>query len=177
MRPYKNLPSYVENMILRLEFDIYDIITNAKIAFLAPIDVDKILQYYNVTVQESVSLPKGVDGEVYTDTKIIKISNNIIYPHRRRFVKSHEFGHIFYDTKQKTHAKHHYDGITTQGTDPEEIYANAFASTLLVPIQLLIEQIKITKNINTIAEVFQVSPSVIKYRIQRFCLENVEDNV
>lgn len=106
MRPYKNLPSYVENMILRLEFDIYDIITNAKIAFLAPIDI-----------------------------------------------------------------------ITTQGTDPEEIYANAFASTLLVPIQLLIEQIKITKNINTIAEVFQVSPSVIKYRIQRFCLENVEDNV
>ena len=168
MTPYKSLPPHIEYMISRLELDTTSIITMTNTPFSAPIKVDNILAKMGISVHDKQQLNDGVYGSVDTDTREILLSKNIISDFKIRFVTCHEIGHIFYYEKQKKHAKRHYDEITTSGKDPEEIYANAFAASILVPEMLLKNALKTTRNMDLLSDIFKVSTYVIEYRIKRF---------
>lgn len=168
MTPYNNLPTHIEYMISRLELDTAHIITMTNTKFSAPIDVSNITTKLNVSVEYNQKLNDGIYGSVQTDTKEILLSENIISDFKKRFVICHEIGHIFYYDKQKKHAKRHYDEVTSSGKDPEEIYANAFAASILVPEMLLKNALKTTRDIELLSNIFKVSKYVIEYRIKRF---------
>lgn len=169
MQLYRNLPKHIEYMISRLELDTTNIIkTKTNTNFSAPIDVDNIVAKMHISVKYQQKLNDGIYGSVQTDTKEILLSDIIQTKVRERFVICHEIGHIFYDSKQQKFAKHHYDEVTTSGTVPEEIYANAFSASLLVPELLLKNALKTTRNIELLSNIFQVSKFVIEYRVKRF---------
>jgi Zn-dependent peptidase ImmA (M78 family) len=58
------------------------------------------------------------------------------HPNRQRFTAAHELGH-YYKRQPEDHEAYEYvdrrDQRARAGTDPEEIYANAFAAALLMP--------------------------------------------
>lgn len=58
------------------------------------------------------------------------------HPNRQRFSAAHELGH-YYKRQPDDHEAYEYvdkrDQRARAGTDPEEIYANAFAAALLMP--------------------------------------------
>jgi Zn-dependent peptidase ImmA (M78 family) len=70
----------------------------------------------------------GEDAEIY-----VHASDS---PNRQRFTCAHELGHYVKRSAAGDEAweyVEHRNLLTSQGTDPEEVYANRFAASLLMP--------------------------------------------
>jgi len=86
---------------------------------------------------------------------------------RKRFTLAHEIGHYLLG-----HLSDVEFGLTcrnsksAEGIDIEEIEANTFAAELLVPEELIREWHKANKSPRFLAEIFNVSESVINYRLK-----------
>ena len=86
---------------------------------------------------------------------------------RKRFTLAHEIGHYLLG-----HLSNVDFGLTcrnsksAEGIDIEEIEANTFAAELLVPEMLIREWHKANKSPHFLAEIFNVSESVINYRLK-----------
>jgi Zn-dependent peptidase ImmA (M78 family) len=90
------------------------------------------IKAYTASLDERISgmLIKraGQDPEIY-----VHASDS---PNRQRFTCAHELGHYVKRSATGDAAweyVEHRDLLTTQGTDAEEIYANRFAASLLMP--------------------------------------------
>jgi Zn-dependent peptidase ImmA (M78 family) len=167
MKPYIiPLPEIIKNMLITLEHDTAVVIITSKIDFIAPIDIDNIVRYYDIKYSDSLELPYRGHAIVDNNSATIEISNNLT-TNPKRFTIAHELGHVFsYQFQGKT-GKVHYDENTSTGKDAEEVYANAFAASILVPKELLINQLKVNRNVAKIANIFSVSQKVIEYRVRR----------
>jgi Zn-dependent peptidase ImmA (M78 family) len=175
MQPYKiDLPQHIKNMLLTLEEDVIRVIINSKTPFIAPIEIMDVVNYYKIDY--SVSTEFDYRGHAIVEEKkaLIEINANLMSDNAKRFTIAHELGHIFSYQFQGKHGKVHYDENTSAGKDPEEIYANAFASSILVPKDLLINQLKVNREIQTIAKIFAVSNKVIEYRVKRIFGNNIK---
>jgi Zn-dependent peptidase ImmA (M78 family) len=106
----------------------------------------------------------GEDPEIY-----VKASDS---PNRRRFTCAHEIGH--YVKRSATgdiewEYIEHRDLLTSQGNNPEEIYANQFAASLLMPSEQVERCIKDRANLAAetalLAAQFGVSEDAMRYRL------------
>lgn len=106
----------------------------------------------------------GEDPEIY-----VEASDS---PNRRRFTCAHEIGH--YVKRSATGDNEweyveHRDLLTSQGSDPEEIYANQFAASLLMPQEEVERLIKDPDNVASetafLAARFGVSEDAMRYRL------------
>jgi Zn-dependent peptidase ImmA (M78 family) len=106
----------------------------------------------------------GEDPEIY-----VEASDS---PNRRRFTCAHEIGH--YVKRSATGDKEweyveHRDLLTSQGSNPEEIYANQFAASLLMPREQVQQRIKEPANLAAetalLAAQFGVSEDAMRYRL------------
>ncbi|MDI3194261.1 ImmA/IrrE family metallo-endopeptidase [Pseudarthrobacter sp. AL07] len=93
--------------------------------------------------------------------------NSSEHIHRRRFTCAHEIGHIL-DPRIDKNTEHgfmdHRDSLSSAGTDPREVFANAFAATLLMPsdeIEWLAEEL----DLYGLAKKFRVSTDAMSNRL------------
>lgn len=86
--------------------------------------------------------------------------------HRRRFTCAHELGHTL--DVRSDHSEHGFvdrrDDLASHGTDPREIFANAFASTLLMPSDE-VEYLATELDVYSLARKFKVSTEAMVNRL------------
>lgn len=121
------------------------------------------IKAYSAGLDEGVSgmLVKrpGEDAEIY-----VHASDS---PNRQRFTCAHELGHY---AKQGTRDEaeweyvEHRDLLTSQGSDPEEIFANQFAASLLMPREA-VEELHESLGPTALAYEFGVSADAMHYRL------------
>jgi Zn-dependent peptidase ImmA (M78 family) len=102
------------------------------------------------------------------------------HPNRQRFSAAHELGHHELHAQEIGKAVHVdkgfrvllRDDVSSQGIDPLEIEANAFASELLMPGEFLMSaldagglDIEDEAGIEALARKFRVSGSAMRYRL------------
>ena len=107
----------------------------------------------------------GEDPEIY-----VHASDS---PNRRRFTCAHELGH-YYKRSATGDAEweyvEHRDLLTSQGSNPEEIYANRFAASLLMPREEVERLRKEGYGAAALAYEFGVSEDAMHYRLDNLGL-------
>ena len=109
--------------------------------------------------------------------------NALHHPNRQRFSAAHELAHHVLHADEIRQAVHvdkgirvlFRDDLSALGTEPMEIEANAFASELLIPGELLAAalegsgvDIEDEDGVEALARRFRVSPAAMRFRLSRF---------
>jgi Zn-dependent peptidase ImmA (M78 family) len=137
-----------------------------------PVDPIKIARALGIKVWTS-DLQPNVAGALVTrqgDQPQIYV-NASDHVHRQRFTIAHEVGH-FIDRALKGEASEplnfvdYRDDLSSQGTDPAEMYANGFAAALLMPAARVREYWNQYRDVDTLASKFQVSPGAMRHRLR-----------
>ncbi len=112
-----------------------------------PIDVIYLAKALNIEIRIR-DFAKDMSGFAYQKAgeKVIGVNANDS-PLRQRFTIAHELGHIYLDPRDdlnvdKNFVLEYRNGISSQGTHLKEIEANYFAAELLMPEELLKEDIE-----------------------------------
>lgn len=141
-----------------------------------PINVNKIASYLNVSIY-AIELPEDISGILDVRTEPIILINKEHGLPRQRFSVAHELGHYqLHHILGIIHVdkKSYYRNIkSTQGLDIIEIEANQFAANLLMPENLIRNELEkyedfidMDEDIVTImAEKFNVSATAMGFRI------------
>lgn len=170
------------NMIAVVETVTKEIIWQSTKQIKTPIDVYQISKFYNMDIVYDSTLSDDCSGKILieSDNKATASINEHDHPLRQRFTIAHELGHFYSYRKQgKTGEIVEYRNqnisnkvidnneasFSNQTYQLEEAYANIFAANLLVPRFLLEEILKLNRNLNNIANMFEVSQEMLKYRI------------
>jgi Zn-dependent peptidase ImmA (M78 family) len=103
-----------------------------------------------------------------------KIKLNSRHPlNRRRFTCAHELGHY----ARRSHDDDEYewidyrDNLSSTGIYPEEVYANEYASCLLMP-ELVVRRMYVERALDwEIAKHFDVSCEAVQFRLARLGLD------
>lgn len=116
-----------------------------------PIDVVYLAKALNIELRIR-DFAKDMSGFAYQKAgeKVIGVNANDGY-FRQRFTIAHELGHIFLDPRDdlnvdKNFVLQYRNGLSSEGTDLKEIEANYFAAELLMPENLLKQDIETYKN-------------------------------
>jgi Zn-dependent peptidase ImmA (M78 family) len=143
-----------------------------------PVPVERIARRLGVKVKYA-PLDGDISGMAYIadDVSIIGV-NSLQASSRQRFTLAHELGHIRLHVdllREGVHLDHgtlRRDWLSSQGTDPREIEANAFASELLMPEPLMLAaldgrtvDLEDDNAIDVLARRFRVSSSAMRYRL------------
>lgn len=146
----------------------------------APVPVERIIKARDIMLQYA-PLEEDLSGMAYIKDGVGIIGVNALHhPNRQRFSAAHELGHHELhkpEISKGVHVDHGFrmlfrDEFSSQGTDPLEIEANAFASELLMPGELLTTalhasglDIEDDAGIEALARKFRVSASAMRYRL------------
>jgi Zn-dependent peptidase ImmA (M78 family) len=121
-----------------------------------------------------VGLDEGFDGLAASsnEAKLIVLGTSQV-PARQRFTLAHELGHLLTGDDQDVHLdKDVYD--RAQSKDPSEMRANSFASTFLMPEDILRSAVGTTglteDAFAALSCDLQVSPSALAIRLQQLRL-------
>jgi Zn-dependent peptidase ImmA (M78 family) len=150
---------------------------------MAPVPVEKVIKRRNIRVQFS-PLDQELSGMALVKDGVAVIGVNALHhPNRQRFTMAHELGHHIMHRAHIEGTVHvdkgfailRRDTLAAQGTDRMEIEANAFASELLIPRDLLEPVIGAgdidlddVDRLQAIAKKFKVSLSALQYRLLAF---------
>jgi Zn-dependent peptidase ImmA (M78 family) len=99
---------------------------------------------------------------------------------RQRFTIAHELGHHFLSGREGLHVDQDVDPVllfrdetAAKGVDTGEIQANSFAAELLMPSQMVLEDVEMLKNgvgdreIRDLADKYEVSPNAMTIKLQQ----------
>ncbi len=147
---------------------------------VAPVPVERIIKARGIVLQYA-PLDEDLSGMAYIKDDIGIIGVNALHhPNRQRFSAAHELGHhVLHESeiRKAVHVDRGFrmllrDDVSSQGVDPLEIDANAFASELLMPSELLTTalhasglDIEDDAGIEALARKFRVSASAMRYRL------------
>ena len=145
-----------------------------------PVPIERIIKSKNIVLQYA-PLEEELSGMAYIKDGIGIIGVNALHhPNRQRFSAAHELAHHELHAKEIRKAVHVdrefrvllRDDVSSQGVDPLEIEANAFASELLMPRELLMTALGAggldlddETGIEALARKFRVSPAAMRYRL------------
>ena len=142
-----------------------------------PVPVERLIKARGITLQFA-PLGEDLSGMAYIRDGLRIIGVNALHhPNRQRFSAAHELGHHMLHAADLSAAVHvdrifNRDRISAEGTDPNEIEANAFAAELLMPDAHLAAQIGATgidldddNAVDALARKFKVSPSAMRNRL------------
>lgn len=102
----------------------------------ASIAIEDLIAYHDGIVQE---IPlTNCDGRMVMKNgkSIVSLNSNIDFPQRKRFVLAHELGHMLLHGGIEATFSDDYSTLEGYKHGPQEIEANDFASTLLMPVEL-----------------------------------------
>lgn len=103
-----------------------------------PINVEALARKLNINIVEE-DFEGSLSGVLYRDDDNVVIGVNAKHAEKRkRFTIAHEIGHFILHKGNKMHIDREYkvnfrDSISSTATNREEIEANAFAASLLMP--------------------------------------------
>jgi len=143
-----------------------------------PVPLDKIISHYGI---QQVDLPANSDifgAILQQDGHVVIAVNPNQHANRQRFTIAHELGHYFGQMRGRT-AGEHVDGdfrlhwrnnVSSAGVNWEEIQANRFAASLLMPEKLLCADVDRFSSlrpevIQNLASVYKVSRLAMQYRL------------
>jgi len=145
-----------------------------------PVPVERIIKARNIVLQYA-PLEEDLSGMAYIKDGVGIIGVNALHhPNRQRFSAAHELAHheLHAEEIRKTvHVDKGFrvlfrDDASSQGIDPLEIDANAFASELLMPREFLMSalgaggvDIEDNDRIEALARRFRVSASAMRFRL------------
>jgi Zn-dependent peptidase ImmA (M78 family) len=146
----------------------------------APVPVERIIKAKNIVLQYA-PLDEDLSGMAYIKDGVGIIGINALHhPNRQRFSAAHELAHHQLHEREIRKAVHVdrgfrmllRDDVSSQGVDPLEIEANAFASELLMPNEFLMTALRASgldieddAGIEALARKFRVSSSAMRYRL------------
>jgi Zn-dependent peptidase ImmA (M78 family) len=116
-------------------------------------------------------LVRGADGET-----VIGV-NSLHHTNRQRFTIAHECGHLLFHKGKDVHIDRTFrinkrDSVSSQAIDPDEIEANRFAAELLMPIDLVLEDlgqaefdVENDEDLKALAAKYQVSVQAMTHRV------------
>lgn len=147
----------------------------------APVPVERIAKKLEVQVRYA-PLDGDLSGMAYIADGVRIIGVNALHHStRQRFTLAHELAHIcrhaeiLEDAVHLDHGSLRRDWLSTQGTDPYEQEANAFASSLLMPATLFeaavggrIIDFEDDEAIAVLGRRFRVSQAAIRYRLMQY---------
>jgi Zn-dependent peptidase ImmA (M78 family) len=141
-----------------------------------PVPVERIAQFLGAQIAYE-AFDGDVSGMLYRDANRTLIGVNSSHaPTRQRFTLAHEIAHLRLHKGQPVFIDRLVRVNWRDGTsDQEEAQANAFAAELLMPRQLMLQeierQIKRSRQIapeqliSSLAETFRVSQEAMRYRL------------
>ena len=148
-----------------------------------PVPVERIIKSRKIVLQYA-PLDEDLSGMAYIKDGIGIIGVNALHhPNRQRFSAAHELAHHVLHADEIRQAVHvdkgirvlFRDDLSALGTEPMEIEANAFASELLIPGELLAAalegsgvDIEDEDGVEALARRFRVSPAAMRFRLSRF---------
>ena len=110
--------------------------------------------------------------------------NSLHHLHRQRFTIAHECGHLELHKGKQVHIDHAFrvnsrkilvnprNDLSSRATDPEEIEANRFAAELLMPFDMVIDDliawdldIEDESELKVLADRYQVSIQALTFRV------------
>jgi Zn-dependent peptidase ImmA (M78 family) len=154
----------------------------------APIPIERIIKRKQISLQYA-PLEEDLSGMAYIKDGLSIIGINALHhPNRQRFSAAHELAHHVLHSEvikdavhvDKGHRVLLRDQVSSQGVDALESEANAFASALLMPRELLIKSlndegidIEDDSQIDALAKKFRVSSSAIRVRLAALTNETV----
>jgi len=146
----------------------------------APVPVERIVKSRNIVLRYA-PLDEELSGMAFIKDGVGVIGVNALHhPNRQRFSIAHELAHHVLHKEHIEAAVHvdkgfrvlHRDRLASEGVDPLEIEANAFAAELLMPEHFLKDvldqsglDIEDDERIEALARKFRVSASAIRYRL------------
>jgi Zn-dependent peptidase ImmA (M78 family) len=146
----------------------------------APVPVERIIKSKNIVLQYA-PLDEDLSGMAYIKDGVGIIGINALHhPNRQRFSAAHELAHHELherEIRKAVHVDHGFrmllrDDVSSQGVEPLEIEANAFASELLMPNEFLMTALRASgldieddAGIEALARKFRVSASAMRYRL------------
>jgi len=145
----------------------------------APVPVERIAKNLGVRI-EYAPLDGELSGFAHTRDGVSMIGVNSLHAAvRQRFTIAHELGHICLHQSELQAVVHvdkgslRRDSISSEGSDPLEVEANAFASEFLMPQHLLqsllagkLVDLEDDETIKNLAKRFRVSEAAMRYRLQ-----------
>jgi Zn-dependent peptidase ImmA (M78 family) len=137
-----------------------------------PIKLTKLFAIYNIYFYISTFNFNDVAGQLIKTEDENQIFVNRFDPNtRKRFTIAHEIGHLVLHPHKISDIyrrdKDYYINLSIQEQN-EETEANYFASFLLIPTQSLVYTLKLTKNIEELATIFNVSTTAMEIRLNKF---------
>lgn len=148
-----------------------------------PVPVERIIKSRKIVLQYA-PLEEDLSGMAYIKDGVGIIGVNALHhPNRQRFSAAHELAHHILHADVIREAVHvdkgirvlFRDDVSSLGTEPMEIQANAFAAELLIPGDLLATalegggvDIEDEARIEALARRFRVSSAAMRFRLSRF---------
>lgn len=146
---------------------------------MAPIPVDEIANNLGAEIRYS-----PFDGEnelagmlMRGDGEIIIGVNSLHHRNRQRFTIAHECGHLLFHPGQEVHIDHAFrinkrDTLSSKASDPDEIEANRFAAELLMPHDMIMNDlfeldidVEDEAKLKELADKYEVSLQALTHRI------------
>lgn len=147
-----------------------------------PVPVEKIARQLGALVRYELVEEEDLSGALSREhgTPVIAV-NSLHHENRQRFTIAHELGHLqlhagtLYFDHHTPFQKRFRRGLASQGTDQEEIEANFFAASLLMPRLFLEEDAKAglldgidleeLDSLRSLAKRYRVSPQAMALRL------------
>lgn len=140
----------------------------------APVPVESIVASYGIHLRKGDL--EDVSGLIVRDGTSVTIGVNGKQSRtRQRFTIAHEFGHFLLHEGMSSHVDHNYrvnfrSKESSLAVDVEEIEANFFAASLLMPKQFLheanaVEAVDSDRSVGLLAAKFKVSQHAMSLRI------------
>jgi len=148
-----------------------------------PVPVERIIKSRKIVLRYA-PLEEDLSGMAYIKDGVGIIGVNALHhPNRQRFSAAHELAHHILHADVIRDAVHvdkgirvlFRDDVSSLGTEPMEIQANAFAAELLIPGDLLATalegggvDIEDEARVEALARRFRVSAAAMLFRLSRF---------
>lgn len=147
-----------------------------------PIPIEAIARAKGLPIVETV-MEADVSGALIRSQELQGIAINAAQaPVRKRFTIAHELAHFMLNHVDRDHVDWHFtvirrDGRSSEAEDDQEIAANFFAASLLMPKHILRKDVERQKKLNgevvfedsdvtLLAKKYKVSEQAMRYRLQ-----------
>lgn len=142
--------------------DAYQVISvshaNAAGVAKLPIYPERIARVYGVQFY-GCDLPLSISGYLDRDDQgTFIVLNQWLKPGRKRFVIAREFGRYYYTRQGRAQSP--------VGTDVEKVYANRFATALLMPAEAVKSKFEQLPDVGVMARLFNVSEDAMEVRLK-----------
>lgn len=163
------IKEFYQTELKEIESNTEHIIINKTGNIFAPVDINTIVKNYGINVShldKSELEQNQIRAKInITSTKSDIYISDAFNEKTQRFLLAHELGHYYaYHKQGLTGSVTEYDNKTNDSI--EEFFANQFALSLMMPVQILHRLLRLINDISALSEAFMVPQELLIFRIK-----------